>query len=81
MSVTQSPKVVVIDDEEEVRRVAADLLAAEGFAVTTACDGVEGLERVATVNPDLVILDVQMPRLDGLGTLRVGCGTNPPIPP
>jgi DNA-binding NtrC family response regulator len=62
--------VVVIDDEDEVRRVAADLLAAEGFAVTTASDGVEGLERVAAVNPDVVILDVQMPRLDGLGTLR-----------
>ena len=70
MSLTQGPKVVVIDDEDEVRRVAADLLAAEGFAVTTACDGVDGLEKVAAVSPDAVIMDVQMPRLDGLGTLR-----------
>jgi two-component system nitrogen regulation response regulator GlnG len=70
MSLTQGPKVVVIDDEDEVRRVAADLLAADGFTVTTACDGVEGLERVAAASPDVVIMDVQMPRLDGLGTLR-----------
>jgi two-component system nitrogen regulation response regulator GlnG len=70
MRQTRPLKVLVIDDEDEVRRVAADLLAAEGFTVTTATDGVEGLERAITDAPDVVVLDVQMPRLDGLGTLR-----------
>ena len=70
MPPTQRPKVLVVDDEDEVRLVAADLLKAEGFAVTTATDGVEGLERFAADTPDVVVLDVQMPRLDGLGTLR-----------
>src|SRR6266851_422171 len=64
------PKVLVVDDEDEVRRVSADLLTAEGMVVTTACDGVEALARVAADTPDIVVLDVQMPRLDGIGTLQ-----------
>src|SRR2546423_6487262 len=70
MRETNRPKVLVVDDEDEVRRVAADLLAAEGIAVTTACDGVEALAQAAADPPDVVVLDVQMPRLDGLGTLQ-----------
>src|ERR1051325_4022284 len=70
MTVTRVPKVLVVDDEDEVRTVAADLLKAEGIAVTMACDGLEALARVAAEPPDIVVLDVQMPRLDGLGTLR-----------
>jgi two-component system nitrogen regulation response regulator GlnG len=62
--------VLVTDDEDEVRRLAADLLSAEGMIVTTAQDGVEALERVAADPPDVVVLDVRMPRLDGLGALR-----------
>src|SRR5438552_17442241 len=70
MSSSRVPKVLVVDDEDEVRRVAADLLKAEGIAVITASDGIEALARVASEPPDIVVLDVQMPRLDGLGTLR-----------
>ncbi len=70
MRETNRPKVLVVDDEDEVRRVAGDLLAAEGIAVTTACDGVEALAQAAADPPDVVVLDVQMPRLDGLGTLQ-----------
>jgi DNA-binding NtrC family response regulator len=62
--------VLVVDDEDEVRRIAADLLAAEGFIVTTASDGMEALSRLASDGPDVIVLDVQMPRLDGLGTLQ-----------
>jgi DNA-binding NtrC family response regulator len=70
MTTTRVPKVLVVDDEDEVRRIAADLLKAEGMSVTTACDGLEALARVAADVPDVVVLDVQMPNLDGLGTLR-----------
>ncbi|MBM3217471.1 MAG: sigma-54-dependent Fis family transcriptional regulator [Candidatus Rokubacteria bacterium] len=70
MSSTHVPKVLVVDDEDEVRRIAADLLKAEGISVTMASDGVEALAKVAADTPDIVVLDVQMPRLDGLGTLR-----------
>jgi DNA-binding NtrC family response regulator len=70
MSSTHVPKVLVVDDEDEVRRIAADLLKAEGISVAMASDGVEALAKVAADTPDIVVLDVQMPRLDGLGTLR-----------
>ncbi len=70
MAMTRVPKVLVVDDEDEVRTVAADLLKAEGITVTMAADGLEALARVATDRPDIVVLDVQMPNLDGLGTLR-----------
>jgi DNA-binding NtrC family response regulator len=70
MSQTRRPKVLVVDDEEEVRRVAADLLAAEGIEVAMACDGLDALAKVAADTPEVVVLDVQMPRLDGLGALR-----------
>ena len=70
MSLTHRSRVLVVDDEDEVRRIAADLLAAEGFIVTTASDGLEALSRLAGDTPDVIVLDVQMPRLDGLGTLQ-----------
>jgi len=70
MPLTHRPRVLVVDDEDEVRRIAADLLAAEGFIVTTASDGMEALARLAGDSPDIIVLDVQMPRLDGLGTLE-----------
>ena len=70
MPMTPRPKVLVVDDEDEVRRLAADVLATGGMAVTTARDGLEALERVAVEVPDVVVMDVLMPGLDGLGALR-----------
>ncbi|HYE89755.1 MAG TPA: sigma-54 dependent transcriptional regulator [Terriglobales bacterium] len=64
------PKVLIVDDDEEVRTLAADMFIAHGMTVATARDGLEGLERVAANVPDVVVLDVDMPRLDGLSTLR-----------
>ena len=70
MSATHRPKVLIVDDEDEVRSLAADLLKAEGIAVTTAVDGIDALEHVAAETPDVVVLDFEMPRLDGIGTLK-----------
>ena len=61
-------RVLVVDDDEVIRRLIAVNLRLEGFAVTTACDGEECLRKVHEVRPDLVTLDVVMPRLDGIGT-------------
>jgi len=79
MPVSQRPKVLVVDDEDELRRLAADLLTAEGLAVTTAVDGMEALERVAADTPDVVVLDVEMPRLDGIGVLKRLRAENPDV--
>ena len=61
---------MVADDEAVIRKVLFDLLTGAGFKVTLARDGMESLERMAHHCFDLLITDVNMPRLDGLGLLR-----------
>lgn len=62
-------KVLVVDDSALVRRVLGDILRDAGFEVATAKDGVDGLAQVHAFEPDVVTLDVQMPRMDGLACL------------
>ena len=59
------PKVLVIDDEAPIRLLCRVNLEAEGVAVLEASDGRAGLERASTERPDLILLDVMMPGLDG----------------
>lgn len=61
-------RVLVVDDDKVVRQLIKVNLELEGFEVVTAADGVECLDVVHGVRPDLVTLDVMMPRLDGLRT-------------
>lgn len=61
---------LVVDDSRTVRRAARRILEAEGFAVTEAADGQQALEACRAGLPDLVLLDWNMPVLDGLGFLR-----------
>jgi CheY-like chemotaxis protein len=63
-----SGRVLVVDDDKVVRQLIKVNLELEGFEVVTAADGVECLDVVHGVRPDLVTLDVMMPRLDGLRT-------------
>jgi len=58
-------RVLIIEDEFAMRTALADVLAAEGYRVITAADGASGLERATREKPDLVLLDIMMPRLDG----------------
>lgn len=66
----QSKKILVIDDDPFQCRLIELALAQEGAEVYTAHDGAQGLQEFYTVRPDLVILDVMMPRMDGWETLR-----------
>ncbi|MFA1539966.1 response regulator transcription factor [Actinomadura monticuli] len=69
---------LVVDDDEVIRQLIAVNLQLEGFEVSTAVDGQDCLERVAEVRPDVITLDVMMPRLDGWVTavkLREDPGT------
>ena len=61
----QAQRVLVVEDEAPMRTVLADALGAEGFRVLTASDGEAGLKRALDESPDLILLDVMMPRLDG----------------
>ncbi len=58
-------KLLVIDDDPDIRDVLSAFLEAEGFEVITAADGLEGLELIRSENPDLIILDLMMPEVDG----------------
>ena len=58
-------KVMVIDDSKTIRRTAETLLAREGCNVITAIDGFEALAKIADHQPDIVFIDIMMPRLDG----------------
>lgn len=63
-----SGRVLVVDDNKVIRQLIRVNLELEGFEVVTAADGAECLEVVHRVSPDMVTLDVMMPRLDGLRT-------------
>ncbi|HET9473699.1 MAG TPA: twitching motility response regulator PilG [Steroidobacteraceae bacterium] len=61
-------KVLVIDDSKTIRKTAETLLAKEGCEVYTAVDGFDALAKVADYTPDIVFVDIMMPRLDGYQT-------------
>ncbi len=63
-------RVLVVDDEKKIRDLLTAYLRADGFEVAEASDGVEALARARKTEPDLVILDVMMPGMDGIEVLR-----------
>jgi DNA-binding response OmpR family regulator len=63
-------RVLVVDDEPQVVWVIQLSLEAEGYETFTAHDGVEAMEQVVAHKPDLVVLDVMMPRMDGWSVLQ-----------
>ncbi|MCL5961646.1 MAG: response regulator [Chloroflexi bacterium] len=58
--------VLVIDDDPSLRELYRVILLEEGFSVLTAADGQEGLEKLAKSHPDLILVDLAMPRMDGV---------------
>ncbi|MDZ7292486.1 MAG: sigma-54 dependent transcriptional regulator [candidate division KSB1 bacterium] len=62
-------KILIVDDDPELRQLLGDRLAASGYRVLFAENGREGVERVREENPDLVLLDLQMPEMDGMEAL------------
>jgi len=62
-------KVLLVDDEDSLRRVMKDLLEREGYIVSEARDGVQALDQVDRTGPDVIVLDLNLPGLDGYGVL------------
>ncbi len=64
----QGVKVLVIDDSKTIRRSAENLLTKEGCDVITAIDGFDALAKIADARPEIIFVDIMMPRLDGYQT-------------
>jgi CheY-like chemotaxis protein len=63
-------KILIVDDDPDIVDALYVLLEGEGYDVVSASDGEEGLERIKEENPDLIILDLLMPKLDGYGVCK-----------
>jgi chemosensory pili system protein ChpA (sensor histidine kinase/response regulator) len=65
-----TPTVMVVDDSLTVRKITGRLLAREGYHVVTAKDGVDALEQLTEIIPDVMLVDIEMPRMDGFDLTR-----------
>jgi DNA-binding response OmpR family regulator len=63
-------KILIVDDDSNIRELFVDTLSPHGFKCLTARDGLEGLNLSLTKNPDIILLDLRMPEMDGLTMLR-----------
>jgi CheY-like chemotaxis protein len=72
--------VLVVDDDSDIRLTLQQILQEEGFAVREACHGGDALEKILIQEPDLVLLDLVMPVLDGWEVLRVLRSARPHLP-
>ncbi len=68
--VKMAGRVLVVDDDPNVQEILREFLSAKGYEVISAGDGAEGLRRVKEERPHLILLDIQMPKMDGLEVLR-----------
>jgi DNA-binding response OmpR family regulator len=72
-------RILIVEDERPMRTVLTDCLSTEGYRVIAAADGQDGLDRALAEKPDLILLDIMMPELDGFAVCaelrRLGCDT------
>ncbi len=72
--------ILIVDDEESVRKSLADVMRDEGYEVVTAASGKEGVELLRESQPALALLDIAMPEMDGIETLRLFRDMRPDMP-
>jgi DNA-binding response OmpR family regulator len=63
-------KILIVDDDPDILDAMAMIIESQGYDVVTARDGIEGLANLKSENPDLLILDLMMPKLDGFGVCK-----------
>jgi DNA-binding response OmpR family regulator len=63
-------KILIVDDDPDIIELTKKGLEASGYKVTAACDGVEGLKKAIEEKPDLILLDIIMPKKDGFAMLK-----------
>lgn len=62
--------ILIVDDQPGIRRLLLEVLSENGYLVETAANGYEGLQKARETNPELVLMDMKMPGMDGIETLR-----------
>ena len=63
-------RILIVDDDKDIRELLSHLLQKRGFITEEAKNGKEGLEKISTLKPDIIILDVVMPQMDGFQTCQ-----------
>lgn len=81
MNRARAPLLLLVDDDDDIREMLATILEADGFRIATAANGEEALERMDEERPDLLILDMRMPVMDGWELSRIleERGDRPPL--
>ena len=64
------PKILIVEDEKLLAQMYETKFSREGFDVTTAVDGYEGLQKAKSIKPDIILLDIIMPKVDGFAALK-----------
>lgn len=67
----QNKKILLIEDDADIVKTTAVFLESEGFKVISVADGIEGLHKARVENPDLIVLDIMLPNLDGYKICRM----------
>jgi two-component system, cell cycle response regulator DivK len=75
-----SKRILVVDDQEDLRGVLRDLLTGSGYTVIEAADGQAGVAKAKSDRPDLILMDIQMPVIDGYEATRL-IKVNPDLKP
>jgi DNA-binding response OmpR family regulator len=70
MSVQGTNHILVVDDESDVRELLSKFLTRRGYEVNTASDGMAAIEAIRDSRPDIVLLDIRLPKIDGLSVLQ-----------
>ncbi len=73
-------KILIVDDDPEVRMATSDFLSGKGHEISQAEGGVQALKMIDAIKPDLVLLDVAMPEMDGMETLKRIVERHPTLP-
>ena len=73
-------RILIIDDEESIRKILSEYLERLGYQVITAADGLEGLDCIKQENYDLIIIDIRLPYVSGIGLIKVARDINPKVP-
>ena len=70
MTVQGTNHILVVDDESDVRDLLSKFLTRRGYEVDTASDGLAAIEAIRNTHPDIVLLDIRLPKIDGLSVLQ-----------